>query len=114
MQKRIPTVDTTSTTVTNGLTLTHVVAKAYTFTIAQVKYLCTADKIIGYPVTREQGQDLIKSLARENRYELFGSFAPYTITFNGYGQLKSMCLKDGGRVRRVEEIFNILGGIYVQ
>jgi len=104
----IPTVTRTETNTAAGLTISCNVSKSYTFTVAQLKRACTAHNLNAFPISRDAVNDLLKSIVKQHRYELFNSYESYTITTNGYGQLKSMGLKDGGRQLAPNEIFNIL------
>jgi len=105
---RFPKAKRTDSTSVAGLTLSHTVTKSFKFSVAQLKDLCTAEKLVGASFTRDQIKELLQEITRQNRYVIFESFAPYTITYNGYGQLKSMQLKEFGHKLSVDEIFNRL------
>lgn len=109
MAKYMPKSVSTELTVADGLTLTHIKTRSFTFTLAQLKYATMADKMFGLPVTRDQVNDVLKSVMRQNRWELFGSFTEnYTITFNGYGQFKSVECKSTNTKLTAVQVFNIL------
>ena len=110
--KLIPIVETNTEHSVTGLTLSETVTKSRKFTLAQLRYACTADKLV-INITREMAKSLIKEVARQNRYALFDSYAPYKIIFNGYGQLKSMELSDGTGKMNVEQIFAKLNDIFL-
>ena len=89
--KRFPEIVRTDKTEVTDMTLDIVSTRSLTFTLEQLRYLVTADKWMQIPITREQANDLLKSVIRSNRWELFGSYVtPYRIIFNGYGQFKSV------------------------
>ena len=113
--KRIPTVKKTEETIAHGLTLHHTVTRAFTFTVAQLKYACTVDRVMGFPVSlsRDKVNDVLKSVVRANRWELFGNHEPYRIIFNGYGQFKYVDCEAVGVKLSATEVFNILDKLYL-
>jgi len=91
----------------NGMTLTHVKERSFTFTIAQLRYAVTADKPFGLPVDRKEVLALLATQIRENRWELFGTYEGYNIITNGYGQFKEVAFSHGNPVK-ASTIFNRL------
>ena len=105
---RIPTVETHTDHSASGLTLTRTVSRTMQFTIAQLKYGCTADKLLGVPYIRDEALTMLSSLVRKNRWELFGTFEGYRIITNGYGQFKQVEFDYEQPVNNAETIFNKL------
>ena len=88
MSKLSPKVESSNGHTVDGLTLSTIETKTFTFTLDQLKFAVTVEKPIGYPVTRAQAMDVLCGLLRKHRYELFGNCEPYKVITNGYGQFK--------------------------
>lgn len=95
LKSRIPEVTVNSGHTVDGLTLSTVQTKSYTFTLEQLKHLVMADKLFAHPVPRNQGLDMLLGLIRNYRYELFGTFDSYKVITNGYGQFKEVQFSHG-------------------
>jgi hypothetical protein len=74
----------------DGLTLTVVENKSYTFTLKQLKFAVTTNKLFNFPVPREYALDVLCKLIRKHRYDIWGTFDGYKVITNGYGQLKEI------------------------
>ena len=98
LKSRIPEVETSSGHTVDGLTLSTVQTKTYSFTLEQLKHLVMADKLFAHPVPREYGLDMLCALIRKHRYELFGTCESYKIITNGYGQFKEVTFSHGNPV----------------
>lgn len=105
--KMTPEVKKSSGHTVDGLTLSIVETKTYTFTLAQLKFAVTADKLFGFPVYREQALDMLCGLIRKHRFELFGTCEGYRIITNGYGQFKEVKFSHGNPVK-AETVFRKL------
>jgi len=106
----VPEAKRLTTTETDGLTLSVITSKSFTFTLEQLQRAVSADKLTSRAFTREQALNLFSSLVRENRYELFGTYDGYRIITNGYGQLKEVSFSHSNPIT-AKDIFIMLARV---
>ena len=105
--KMAPTVERSIGHTADGLTLSTVETKTFTFTLKQLKHAVTADKLFNFPVPREYALDVLCGLIRKHRYDIWGTFEGYKVITNGYGQFQEIRTSHSNPLK-VDRLFELL------